>query len=94
MVKGTTKKVIVVRSPDPKIFEQAIFIVRGDFLNSGSSAENVLKEAERVANDYIKESVGERRPVFEKIPAPLFGVLGALAIVLVWCGLRIAGVEI
>ncbi len=94
VVKGTTKKVIVVRSPDPKIFEQAIFIVRGDFLASGGSADSVLKEAEKVANDYIKESVGERKNIAEQIPAPLFAVLGAMFIVLVWCGLKMVGVDI
>ena len=94
VVKGTTKKVIVVRSPNPKIFEQAIFIVRGDFLASGSSADSVLKEAEKVANDYIRESVGERKPITEQIPAPLFAVLGAMFIVLVWCGLRMVGIDI
>ena len=31
VVKGISKRVIVVKSPDPKIFEQAIFIIREDF---------------------------------------------------------------
>ena len=30
MVKGLSRRVIVVDSPDPHIFEQAIFIVRND----------------------------------------------------------------
>ena len=30
MVKGVTRQVIVVKSPDPKLFEQAIFIMRED----------------------------------------------------------------
>ena len=30
MVKGTSRRVIVVDSPDPKLFEQAIFIVKND----------------------------------------------------------------
>ena len=28
MVKGISKQVIVVHSPDPKLFEQAIFILK------------------------------------------------------------------
>ena len=32
MVKGISKQVIVVKSPDPRFFEQAIFIVREDAL--------------------------------------------------------------
>ena len=28
MVKGITRQVILVKSPDPKLFEEAIFIVK------------------------------------------------------------------
>ena len=34
VVKGISKRVIVVKSPDPKIFEQAIFIIREGFCRS------------------------------------------------------------
>ena len=30
MVRGTSRRVIVVESPDTNLFEQAIFIVRND----------------------------------------------------------------
>ena len=30
MVKGVSRQVIVVKSPDPQLFEQAIFILRAD----------------------------------------------------------------
>ena len=43
VVKGISKRVIVVKSPDPKIFEQAIFIIREDFAGqSGVSEKDVL----------------------------------------------------
>ena len=32
VVKGTSKRIVVVKSPDPKVFEEAIFIVKEDFL--------------------------------------------------------------
>lgn len=32
LVKGISRRVIVVDSPDPKLFEQAIFIIRNDAL--------------------------------------------------------------
>ena len=35
MVKGVTRQVIVVKSPDPKLFEQAIFIMREDAFVEG-----------------------------------------------------------
>ena len=34
VVKGTAKRVIVVKSPDKKVFEEAIFIVREDYMLS------------------------------------------------------------
>ena len=34
VVKGTAKRVIVVKSPDKKVFEEAIFIVREDYMRT------------------------------------------------------------
>ena len=39
MVKGINKRVIVVKAPDPRLFEQAIFIMREDAFAEGVSAE-------------------------------------------------------
>ena len=38
MVKGTSRRVIVVDSPDTELFEQAIFIVRNDAMNRNGAA--------------------------------------------------------
>lgn len=43
MVKGISRQVIVVQSPDPKLYEQAIFILREDA--AGITNEMLLKEA-------------------------------------------------
>ena len=48
MVKGVSRQVIVVKSPDPKLFEQAIFILRQDA--EPVSEEMLLKEAARAAS--------------------------------------------
>ena len=46
MVKGVTRRVIVVKSPDRRLFEQAIFIVREEaFAAQGVTAQQVLEEA-------------------------------------------------
>lgn len=46
MVKGVTRRVIVVKTPDKRLFEQAIFIVKEDaFTRDGVTAEQVLAEA-------------------------------------------------
>ena len=50
MVKGITRQVILVKSPDPRLFEEAIFIVKEEALaREGVTAEQVLKEARRAA---------------------------------------------
>lgn len=50
MVKGVSKQVIVVHSPDPKLFEQAIFILKEDAVGQGITDEALLKEANQVIN--------------------------------------------
>ena len=45
MVKGVSRQVIVVPSPDPELFEQAIFILRDDAVAKGVSDEMLLKQA-------------------------------------------------
>ncbi len=47
MVKGVSRQVIVVASPDKKLFEQAIFILHEDAQFSGITDEMLLKEAKR-----------------------------------------------
>lgn len=46
MVKGISRRVIVVDSPDPQIFEQAIFILRTD--GGGVSSQQLVDQAVRV----------------------------------------------
>ncbi len=68
MVKGTSRRVIVVDSPDPKLFEQAIFIVRNDaFSQEGVTPQQVVGEACRIAKGYAggqsaKETLWRRVP--------------------------------
>ena len=45
MVKGISRQIIVVQSPEPKMFEQAIFILKADAMGEGITDEEVLKEA-------------------------------------------------
>ena len=51
MVKGISRQIIVVKTPDPRFFEQAIFILREDALGkTGVTDEEILREAGRVAD--------------------------------------------
>ena len=81
MLKGTNRRVIVVRSPDRRFFEEAIFIVReGVWSQKGVTAEQVVDEARRVADGFVQKN----RPRWH-IPAPGYVALGALLATVVWC---------
>ena len=91
MVKGTNKRVVVVKSPDPKVFEQAIFIVREDFLPGTGKDIDVLKEAEKVANDYLKSAVTVSQKFFSKVHPAIFGAAGAILTGIIWLTLHLIG---
>ena len=55
MVKGTSRRVIVVDSPDPKLFEQAIFIVSEPEGGQGMTQSQLLQEAQRIAGRYAPQ---------------------------------------
>lgn len=84
MVKGVTRRVIVVKTPDKKLFEQAIFIVKEDALSRpGVTAEQVLSEAQRVANGYVRRNsnLGKR---LHRIPPPAYAAAGAAMVSVLW----------
>lgn len=84
MVKGVTRRVIVVKAPDRRLFEQAIFIVKEDAFNrQGVTAEQVLAEAQRVADGYVRRNSNLGRRL-HRIPAPVYTAAGALAATAVW----------
>lgn len=80
MVKGTSRRVIVVDSPDPKLFEQAIFIVRNDaFTKEGVTQQQVLGEACRIARGYASGQT-PKKSFWQKVPTWCWLVgAGALA---------------
>ncbi|MCL2562433.1 MAG: translation initiation factor 2 [Oscillospiraceae bacterium] len=77
MVKGTTRRVIVVKSPDPRYFEEAIFIVKEDVNLTGVDASCVLEEAREVANGYVKQQIYTRGKL-AKIPRLAYLAAGAV----------------
>jgi hypothetical protein len=86
LVKGVSRRVIVIKTPDPKIFEEAIFIVRDDAGKNGVTQDELLREAQLVANDYIRKHI--KRNIFARLPAPVFTVFGAAATGVVWLIMR------
>lgn len=84
MVKGVTRQVILVKSPDPRLFEQAIFLVKEEALHRpGVSPEQVIAQAQAAANDYLKSSRlwNERE---RGLTGWLWAALGASAASLLW----------
>jgi len=48
MVKGVSRQVIMVQSPDPKLFDQAIFILKENAVGQGVTDDDLLKEAQKL----------------------------------------------
>lgn len=84
VVKGVSRQVIVVKEPDPRFFEQAIFILKEDAFGQGVTAEQVLQEARRVADGYVRKNTGPGR-LWRRIPGPVCVAAGALGATACWC---------
>ena len=80
MVKGVSRRVIVVDSPDPRIFEQAIFILPTD--GGGVSSRQLVDQAVRIARSYARGQGGTRRR--PRWPSWLWAVCGAAACGIAW----------
>ena len=80
MVKGISRQVIVVHSPDPKLFEQAIFILKDDAVSQGVSDEMLLREANKALHTAPRE-FGHRKLY---LYGPVWACGGALLTGLVW----------
>ena len=80
MVKGISRQVIVVQGAEPKLFEQAIFILKEEAVGEGITDEALLQEAQEAIRGYDKPS--RRRHLY------LYGAVwaggGALLTGLVW----------
>ncbi len=71
MVKGISRQVIVVRPPDSKLYEQAIFILREDA--EGITDEMLLREA-------MEATKGQKTGV----PGVVWAGCGAVSTALIW----------
>ena len=80
MVKGISRQVILVHSPDPKLFEQAIFILKDEAVTQqGITDEALLKEAKRL----LGSAERHKKPRLF-LYGPVWACAGALATGLVW----------
>ena len=80
MVKGISRQVIVVQSPDPALFDQAIFILKdGAVGQEGITEEHLLKEAKRI----IGKKTGGKHWL-NYMYGPVWACGGALLTGLLW----------
>ena len=78
MVKGISRQVIVVHSPDPKLFEQAIFILKNGAVENGVTEEALLREA----RSCIGTRQGRKRKLY--LYGPLWACGGAVITGVLW----------
>ena len=78
MVKGISRQVIVVDTPEPKLFEQAIFILKDDM--EGVTDEVLLKEAQQIMQS--RDKSGSKRHIW--LYGAFWAAAGAMATAAVW----------
>lgn len=84
MVKGMTRQVVVVKAPDPKLFDEAIFLVRpGAADERGVSDEELMRQANAAAGRYVTGTVS-RAGRLRLLPGLLWSLCGAAAASIVW----------
>ena len=79
MVKGISRQVILVHSPETDIFEQAIFILKDDA--QAVTDEMLLKEAKRIMGSRSRKK-GYSGPVWACGGAILTGIIWLVTIFL------------
>ena len=80
MVKGISKQVIVVNSPDRELFDQAIFILKNDVVGkAGITDEALLREAQRIVT-----GPGKAHKRGSALIGPLWALLGAALTGVAW----------
>ena len=78
MVKGISRHVIVVHAPEPKLFEQAIFILKDEALGEqGLTEEQLMREANQLLRS---QRYGKKR----KFSGPVWACGGAMLTGLIW----------
>ena len=84
MVKGISRQVIVVHAPEPKLFEQAIFILKDDVVGrDGITDEALMKEAKRLMGTPAKKrKLSAYGPVWACGGAVVTGIVWLITILL------------
>ena len=80
MVKGISRQVIVVHAPEPKLFEQAIFILKDNALGQdGVTDDLLLQEAKKLIR---ASGEGKKRKLL--LYGPVWACFGAMVTAIAW----------
>jgi len=92
VVKGVSRRIVVVPSPDPEIFEKAIFIVREDFVGEkGLTEKDILRQARQAAGSCAKTRERSGNAAFSRLRGGLYAAAGAAVAALAWAAVHVAG---
>ena len=93
VVKGVSRRIIVVPSPDPGVFEKAIFIVREDFVGErGLTERDILRQARQAVSAYTPEKSRPRPGTVSRLRGGLYAAAGAAAAGLAWAAVHLTGI--
>ena len=77
-----TRRVVVVKSPDKRLFEEAVFFLC-DNADHGVSSDQIVAEAQSIADNFTRDSFRVRKGL-DQLRTVLWAASGALAASLVW----------
>ena len=80
MVKGVSRQVIEMPSPDPELFEQASFILKDDAVAQGLTEEVLMKQAQRAIRGSNRE--GKKRKLY--LYGPVWACAGGVITGVAW----------
>jgi len=80
MVKGVSRRIVIVHAPEQRIFEEAIFILKDEAVQKGLSAEDIVQQACGIATKYFREN---QEGKLRKLGVPLLYAGGGAAL----CGI-------
>ena len=81
MVKGTTRRVVVVKPPGKGIFEEALFFLRLDG-GAGITGDDIVAEAQSIADSFAH--IAPREPLLQRLRTAGLVALGAAVSSIVW----------
>lgn len=77
-IRGLSRRVIVVPSPDKSIFQEAVFILRDDYLSGeGISRRALLQQARACAQDYLARCIPAGDKLHPLYCAALLSIMAA-----------------